>query len=176
MKEFKLLLTNPRELITGVARETIPNNTLLIILFFTFVSVYLQTGSFDYSSMMAIVKIAAIFVLTIIVVLVLVVLRSQILNWAASFFKQSDEAKNIRFAISYSLLPLIFVLIIWPWVSSSIIWLIVISLLVMWSYLILTLMVSQLKKINLLQSILSILTADAILALPMLIISVIFQG
>lgn len=176
MKEFKLLLTNPRELIAGVARETIPNNTLLIVLFFTFVSVYLQSGSLDYSSIMAVLKIAAIFVLSIIVILVLIVLRSQILNWTASFFNSSDEAKNIRFAISYSLFPLIFVLIIWSWAASNMVWLVILSLLTLWSYWILILMVSELKKINLMKALLSTLIADAILAAPMLMISLLFQG
>lgn len=176
MQEFKLLLINPRKLIAEVAKDTIPNNTLLIILFFTLVSVYLQSGSLDYSSIMAVLKIAAIFVLTVIVVLVLIVLRSQILNWAASFFNKSDQAKNIRFAISYSVLPLICVLIIWPLSDDNLIWLALMTLLIIWSYLILTLMVSELKKINLLQSILSILIADAILAMPMLAISAFLQA
>ncbi|MFW5760720.1 MAG: YIP1 family protein [Cyclobacteriaceae bacterium] len=176
MKEFKLLLINPRKLIAGVAEETIANNTLIIILFFTLISVYIQSGSFDYSSIMAVLKIAAIFIITIIMVLVLIVLRSQILNWAASLFKKSDEVKNIRFAISYSMFPLVFALIIWSWASSSILWLAILIVLLLWSYLILTLMLSELKKINHLHAIFSILIADAILALPIILISLIFQS
>jgi len=175
MEEFKLLLLNPAKLIKGVNDETIDNNSLLIIIIFTFAYVFIQAGDFDYSSIMALLKIIAIFVVSLIMTVVLVMLRSLIINWISSMFNKKDAAKNLRFAVSYSVFPLIFALLTQYFFPENYVTLAVLALLVGWSYLILILMLMAVKPVNLWQSLLSILVSDMVLLVPMIFLSSLFM-
>jgi hypothetical protein len=175
MEELKLLLLNPAKLIKGVADESIKNNSLFIIIIFTFAYVFIQASNFDYSSIMALLKIIAIFVVSLIMVVVLVMLRSLIINWISSMFNKKDATKSLRFAVSYSIFPLIFALLIQYFFPENYVTLAILALLVGWSYLILIIMLITVKPTNIWQSLLSVLASDLVLLLPMVLLGSLFM-
>jgi hypothetical protein len=114
--------------------------------------------------LLKILRLAGSIILTVISL----VLFAYLINLISDLFKKEDVSNSLRLAIPYAFLPSIIVNFLWFTIPTQINPFVQIAA-TLWFLIILTALVSELKKLDFIRSFLSVFIASLILSLPVIV-------